>query len=113
MSVAGLDERDELGDVQRRDERSTASTPARVREAGDLARPPLAGLGGRGAGGDRLLHLDEQAGVDHILELEVGEAPRLLADACGEAHGASGSAARSSSMSSADGSTGRRSGSGK
>ena len=50
---AGFDERLELGDIAGVT-RSDGSR-RRVRDAGDLARPPLAGGAGRGAGGDRRL----------------------------------------------------------
>ena len=88
---AGVDEPLQRRDVGGRDEIGGLAS-VRVRDAGDLARPPLARGGGRRAGGDGRLDLGEQPAVGDVLELEVGEAPVGLqpAAACGRRLGKRG-----------------------
>ena len=71
---ARVDQPLQRGDVCRRDEIGRLAA-LRVRDAGDLARPPLARRGGRRPGLDRRGDLGEQAAVGDVLELEVAEAP--------------------------------------
>ena len=49
--------------------------PGLVGPPGDLGQPPLAGGLRRGAGGDRGLDQVHRAGVDHVPQLQLGEAP--------------------------------------
>ena len=73
----------------------------------------LRAAAGDAPGRDGLGDLDEQTAVHDVLELEVGEAPFALQAAAVRRRRLGQLAARSSSMSSRDGSTGSRSGSGK